>query len=156
MHDFRLSGIAPEPFAPLFLRPDLELAQAGAVRRIATADFGFPCRVSLEDAPVGAELLLLPFLHQPANSPYRSSGPIYVRRDIARRVLEPGEVPPYVARRLISIRAYDGADLMIDACVREGTEAAPEIRRMLGDERVAYVHLHNANRGCFSCRADRV
>jgi hypothetical protein len=27
---------------------------------------------------------------------------------------------------------------------------------MLDDGAVAYVHLHNALRGCFSCRADRV
>jgi hypothetical protein len=155
MIDFRLSGIDPAPFDPLFRLADAELAERGAVRRVATSDFGFPCRVSLQDATAGDELLLLPFVHQPANSPYRSSGPIYVRRDSARRVLGPGEVPPYVARRLISLRAYDGADLIIDASVREGEDIAAEIRRMLGDERVAYVHLHNANRGCYSCRADR-
>ena len=41
---------------------------------------GFPCRVSLEDAPVGEEVLLLPFTHQDSRSPYRASGPIFVRR----------------------------------------------------------------------------
>ncbi|MBO9579260.1 MAG: DUF1203 domain-containing protein, partial [Microbacteriaceae bacterium] len=58
--------------------------------------------------------------HQPAHSPYRASGPIFVRRDAQRRVLAPGEVPPYVAERLISLRAYDVAHLMVDAEVCEG------------------------------------
>ncbi|WP_308422604.1 hypothetical protein [Luteimonas terricola] len=33
------------------------------------------------------------YLHQPASSPYRASGPIYVRRRQTRRILAPGLVP---------------------------------------------------------------
>ena len=70
-------------------------------------------------------------------------------------MLPPGVVPPYVSRRLISLRAYDRAHMMVGAAVREGADAARELERMFADPAVAYVHLHNAKRGCFSCLAER-
>ena len=155
MPSFQLVGLDPAPFAPLFELPDAELAKLGAVRRVATASPGFPCRVSLQDAAVGDELLLLPYVHQPAASPYRASGPIFVRRGARPRLLAAGVVPPYVATRLMSVRAYDATHMIVDASVCEGTAVGPEIERLFGDERVAYLHLHNAKRGCFSCEAVR-
>lgn len=155
MPSFRLVGLDPEPFAPLFDLPDSDLATRGVVRCVATEDVGFPCRVSLQDAAIGDELLLLPFEHQPAASPYRASGPIFVRRAAQRQVLAAAVVPPYVTRRLMSVRAYDEAHMMVDALVCPGAAVGPELERLFGDQRIAYVHLHNAQRGCFSCRAER-
>ena len=155
LHPFRISGIDPAPYASLFAMSDAELARHGARRAIADASPGYPCRVGLVDAEVGDELLLLPYEHQPAASPYRASGPIFVRRGAGHRVLAVGEVPPYVTLRLMSVRAYDANDLMIDAAVCEGTEVAATMNRMFDDDAVAYIHLHNAKRGCFSCRVDR-
>jgi hypothetical protein len=66
------------------------------------------------------------------------------------------EVADYVRTRLISVRAYDEAHLMTDALVCEGTGAAAAIQAMFAREDVAYIHLHNANRGCFSCAVVRV
>ena len=152
---FRLSGIDPAPFRALFDLDDDALSRLGARRCIADRDFGYPCRVSLEDAQPGAELLLLPYQHQPADSPYRASGPVFVRRDATPRVLAPGVVPPYVTRRLMSLRAYDATHMMLDATVCEGDEVAAGLGRMFDDGAVAYVHLHNARRGCFSCVAHR-
>ncbi|MFC4820861.1 DUF1203 domain-containing protein [Dokdonella ginsengisoli] len=156
MSAFRLSGLPHATFQAMFDWPDEALAAAGARRCVATEDFGFPCRVSLEDARTGEALLLLPFEHQPAASPYRASGPIFVRRDAVQRVLPPGVVPPYVARRLISWRAYDPAHDMLDADVCEGENIADALERVFARGEVAYVHLHNARRGCFSCLASRV
>lgn len=121
----------------------------------STRRSAFRSRISLEDAAVGDELLLLPYVHLPAASPYRTSGPIFVRRGAQRRTLEPGEIPPYVTRRLISVRAYDVDHMMIDAGVCDGTLVAEDIAQRFDDERVAFIHLHNAKRGCFSCRVDR-
>ena len=156
MQHWRLSGLDPASFEPLFALPDDELLRLGARRRTATDTPGFPCRVSLEDAPVGAELLLLPYEHHPAASPYRASGPIYVRKGAARRDLQPGEVPSYVTGRLISVRAYDAGAMMIAASVCEGTGVAAALDEVFADPAVAYVHLHNAKRGCFSCAVSRV
>ena len=156
MDTFRFVGVDDSAFRSLFDLPDDRLRAIGALRVVATESSGFPCRVSLEDAAVGEELLLLPYEHQPAASPYRASGPIYVRRAATRRTLAPGEVPPYVARRLISVRGYDDRDMMIAAAVCDGAVVADEIARQFSEDRVAYIHLHNAKQGCFSCRVERV
>lgn len=156
MSRFQLSGLAYDRFEPLFELSDQELAGLGVARVKADADFGFPCRVSLQDAAFGEELLLLSYEHQPAASPYRASGPIFVRRGAHRRVLPGGAVPPYVAQRLISLRAYDASHCMVDAAVCEGTAVAGWLEDSFSDAKIAYVHLHNAKRGCFSCMANRM
>ena len=155
MSRFALSGLAHAPFESLFDLSDDQLHALGAVRRVADEDFGFPCRVSLQDAHLGEELLLLPHLHQPALSPYRASGPIFVRRGATRRALPAGQVPPYVSRRLMSLRAYDSSHMMIDATVCEGTAVAARLEALFASPEVEYVHLHNATRGCYSCLASR-
>ncbi|HET6545145.1 MAG TPA: DUF1203 domain-containing protein [Rhodanobacteraceae bacterium] len=153
---FQLVGIEHEQFEPLFELSDAELANQGIVRRIADSDSGFPCRVSLEDAAAGDELLLLHYLHHSVSSPYRASGPIYVRRGQTRRVLGPGLVPDYVTRRIISMRAYDSEHMMLSADVLEGSDIARALEHLFTDPAVSYVHLHNARQGCFSCHVRRV
>jgi Protein of unknown function (DUF1203) len=61
----------------------------------------------------------------------------------------------YVRRRLMSVRAYDDAGQMADATVCDGSDAASAIQTMFSNNRVAYIHLHNAKRGCFSCLVNR-
>ena len=155
MSSFRLVGLPAEPFEQFFAMSPQELESAGARRMLAVAPNSAPCRVSLVDAEVGEELLLLPWEHQPAASPYRASGPIFVRRQARQAALASGVLPPYVTRRLMSVRAYDAADMMVDATVCEGAVAAEAIAQMFADDAVAYIHLHNAKRGCFSCRVER-
>ena len=153
---FRLVGLDPQPFEPLFALSDAELQARGILRRRADAEFGYPCRVSLTDAALGEELLLLPWRHHDVASPYQASGPIYVRRGARPAALAPGEVPEYVTRRLVSLRAYDDAALMLAAEVVEGVAAGAHLSRLFEDDRVAYVHLHNARPGCYSCAAVRL
>lgn len=152
---FRIVGLEAGLFAHAFALDEAGRHAAGMQLVVADSTPGFPCRVSLVDAAIGEELLLLPFVHQPAGSPYRSSGPIFVRKGAATASLPPGFIPDYVSRRLMSVRAYDAGDCMVDATVCEGTELEPQIERMLADGRVAYLHLHNAKRGCYSCRVER-
>ena len=155
MHSFQLVGLDHAAFEPLFKLSDEQLSRIGAESHVATANPGFPCRVSLEDANEGEELLLLPFVHQPAASPYHASGPIFVRRGARQRTLEVGELTEYVTRRLMSVRAYDAAHQIIDASVCEGMIVRAEIGRLFDNHPVVYIHLHNAMRGCFSCRVNR-
>ncbi len=156
MPSFRLVGISPEPFAPLLDLGPEELAALGARRVTATEKPGFPCRIGLVDAEPGDELLLLPFEHQPENSPYRTSGPIYVKVDAARSSLGVGEIPDYVGLRQISLRAYDADHMIVGAEVYAGDFVRAGIEQQFADPRVSYIHLHNAKRGCFSCRVERV
>lgn len=155
MNSFQLTGLDHTQFEPLFNLSDEQLSRMGAERCVATASHGFPCRVSLEDAAEGEELLLLPFVHQPAASPYHASGPIFVRRGARQRVLSANEVPDYVATRLMSVRAYNVSDWIIDASVCEGSVVRAEMERFLDNDAVAYIQLHNAKRGCFSCQVNR-
>jgi len=156
MSTFRLVGLPAETFEPFFAMSDAELAALGARRVVADESPGFPCRVSLADAEVGDELLLLPFDHLITRSPYRASGPVFVRKGARRAVLAPGEIPPYVERRWMSVRAYDADDMMIAADVCEGGGVREVIDRLMTDPATAFIHLHNAKRGCFSCRVERV
>lgn len=156
MSGFRLVGLDHTQFAPLFEQSDAELRAQGIVRMRAATQPGYPCRVSLEDAAVGDELLLLPYWHHRVDSPYRSLGPIYIRKGVTQAVLSPGEVPDYVASRLISLRAYDDENMMVAAEVCPGAKVAAPISRLLDNADVAYLHLHNAAQGCFSCLANRL
>lgn len=127
----------------------------GARRVVADSHPGFPCRVSLVDAAVGERLILLSFEHQPANSPYRSGGPIYVRDTATQANPAVGEVPLLLRRRLLSFRAYDDAGMMRNAVVADGRELAAVVAQLFGADEVAYLHVHNAKPGCYNCRIDR-
>ncbi|MGE5185862.1 MAG: DUF1203 domain-containing protein [Acidobacteriota bacterium] len=153
---FRISGLDPEPFAPLFDLPDAELAARGMRRRFADEPVGFPCRVSLDDAAVGDELVLLAYEHHAVSSPYRGSGPIYVRRAARAAWAGVDRVPPALLRRTqLSVRAYDAAGLMVTAAFVDGAALADRLPRLLEDPAVAYAHVHYGKTGCFAARVDR-
>ncbi len=157
--DFRITGLPAEPFLPLFGMTDEELLTHGARRVTATPDMEPslpPCRVSLRDAAPGEASILLHYPHHvsPA-SPYRASGPIYVREGVRETASFINHVPAQQRTRLLSVRAYDDAGLMVDADVAEGTELEPLIARLFRRDDVAFLHAHNARRGCYSCRIDR-
>jgi hypothetical protein len=153
--DFRISGLPAAPFEPLFGLSDGALAERGARRMVADAKPGFPCRITLEDAEPGETLILLSHQHQPADSPYRASGPIFVRERARETFDRTNHVPEQLRGRLLSVRAYDGDAMIVDAEVVEGVELDGLIDRLLSDRQVAYLHVHFARRGCYACRIDR-
>lgn len=155
MSGFRIEGLSPEPFVPLFGLSDRELAERGVVRMMCDSHPGFPCRITLADAEPGETLLLLNHEHQSAATPYRASHAIFVREGARAAARYENEVPDVLTRRLLSVRAFDSAGMMTDADVVEGAVLAPLIGRMFADPPVAYLHVHNAKRGCFAARVDR-
>jgi hypothetical protein len=152
---FRFVALPAERFAPLFALDDEALSAIGARRIRAYEKPGFPCRVSLEDAEPGESVLLLPFEHHDADSPYRSSGPIFVREHARTASPEPGEIPEFLRFRLLSVRAYDGAGMLTASEVAEGRELESVIERLFEDATVVTLHVHNARPGCFNCRVVR-
>jgi hypothetical protein len=154
-NSFRISGLPLANFAPLFELDDNQLAQKRARRLIVDAKPGFPCRVSLQDAEIGERVILLPFEHQSVDSPYRASGPIFVRESAKEALLSSNEIPEVVRSRLLSVRAYDDDGIMLNAAVTPGSELETRIENFFADSRVSYLHLHNAGAGCYSCRVDR-
>ena len=153
--NYRLRGLEPAQFEKFFGLDETTLAEHGMRWMRADAPVGFPCRISLADAPVGEDVLLLPFTHQDSRSPYRASGPIFVRRGQQAAAEFVDELPPYLTLRPLSIRAYDAADEMIDADVVDGSCADALIERYLANEATQYLHVHFARRGCYACRVER-
>lgn len=151
---FRILGLPAERFAPLFAMSDRELAVHRAVRRVADARPGFPCRVSLTDAAPGDEVILTHYEHLPVDSPYRASHAIYVRAgeqpfDAIDRV------PDMLRTRLLSVRGFDAAGMMTGADVVDGRELEAAIARLLTDSRADYLHVHFAKPGCYAARVER-
>jgi hypothetical protein len=134
---------------------DARLHKVGA-RRVIADQARLPCRVSMEHARLGEELLLLNFEHQPANTPYRASHAIYVRRAAERPFDAVDTIPEVLESRLLAVRAFDDQHMMIDAEVCEGTEAADVFERFLANPQTSYLHVHNAKRGCYAARVERV
>lgn len=151
---FRIRGLEPEPFAPLFAMSDAELARRRALRCVADAKPGFPCRVTLADAEPGSEVILVNYEHLPVDSPYRASHAIFVSA-AAEPYDAVGVVPPALRERLLSLRAFDARGIMLDADVADGAALEGLVARLLARPGVEYLHAHFARRGCFAARIDR-
>ena len=149
---FRIKGLPAEDFEGLFALSDAELKARNVIRRISAHNA--PCRVSLTDAEIGQEVLLVNFEHLPVDNPYRSRYAIWVR---------PGEqqfdavdqVPEQFRRRTMSLRAWDARDMMVGHDVVDGTALAGAVEKLFADPRTAYIHAHFAGPGCFAARIDR-
>lgn len=153
---FQVHALPHEAFQPLFALGESELAARNIRRVQADGRPAFPCRVSLQDAAEGEHLLLLPHEHHPVDTPYRASGPIYVR-EAARRAEPPAnEIPELLRRRILSLRAYDAHGMMVWAEVVPGSEVEAGIERLFAMPRTHYLHVHYAQPGCYACRIDRI
>ncbi len=152
---YRIEGLDPARFAHLVGLSDDDLAAQNAVRMIADSCPGFPCRVSLDDVPVGAALLLLNHVSHDGDNPYRASHAIFIGEQAPVSACFSDEVPPALDRRILSLRAFDGEGMMRDAALAHPGEADAAIRRLLADEQVDHIDAHNATRGCFAARIDR-
>jgi uncharacterized protein DUF1203 len=152
---FQISALRRGDFDEWLSLDDEQLAARGARRYVADRKPGFPCRVSLADAEPGERVILLPYCHQPADSPYRAFGPIFVREAAATALLPPDTVPELLRSRLLSVRAYDADHLIAEADVVDGRALESCIARMFERGNVAYAHVHFARPGCFACRVDR-
>lgn len=152
--NFRIQGLPPEPFAPLFALTDAELARRRAMRVAVTARHAFPCRVSLSDAEPGQEVILLHYEHHPVDTPFRASHAIYVRE--GEQLYDTvGQVPAMLRRRLLSLRGFDAAGMLRDAEVIDGGILQDGINKLFEDPAVAYLHLHFARQGCYAARVVR-
>ena len=152
---YRIVGLEPDQFQTLFSLTDAELAERHIVRKVVDERPGFPCRVTLDDAELGETVLLLNYEHQTASTPYRSSHAIYVRENARRRFDALNVIPPALRSRTLSVRAFDANGMMIDADIVEGAALESLIDRLLSDRNAAYLHVHNAKRGCFAARVER-
>lgn len=152
---FRITGLSREPFAHLIGASEAVLRQHNAIRATATTKPGAPCRITLVDAEPEETLILTNHVSHDVANPYRASHAIFVREAAVEPAVYVDEIPPVFEPRILSLRAFDSEDMMIDAAVAQPGEAKAKILELLANADVAYIHAHNAARGCFSARIDR-
>lgn len=152
---FQIHALAPEPFQHLFSLNDKELEKHHAMRVTASSRPGYPCRVSLDDAQVGEELILVHYQHADIASPYRASHAVYIRRGVEQATLPKNEVPELFSHRLLSLRAFNQKHLMVNADVVDGAKVDECLNTMFEDPTVDYIHIHYAKPGCFAAKATR-
>lgn len=153
--NFRLKSLHDSEFTKYFEMSNAELEKIGALKMTVDQFPGFPCRVSLEDAKPGEEVILLPYLHHDVNSPYRASGPIFVRKIAKTAYLAVNEIPKMFHHRLLSIRGYNQTGMMQDAAVVEGAALKEQLIRFFENQEISYIHIHNAKPGCYGCLVER-
>jgi hypothetical protein len=149
---YRIKGLDPEPFRPLFALTDDDLEQRGMKRMTVTSPT-FPCRVSLLDRPLGEQVILLNHVSHDEANPYRASHAIFVADAAQAEYVD--EVPPVFVHRILSLRGFDKDGMMADALVTQPGEADTGIRKLFDNPAIETIHVHNAARGCFSAKAER-
>ena len=152
---FRITGLSPQPFQHLFGLTDEGLAKHGARRYVADTKPGYPDRIEVRDAEPGETLILLNYVHQPADNPYHASHAIFVREGAETAYDRTNEIPDAMRLRQISLRAFDADDLMVDADLVDGRGMDSVIERFFADPHIAYIQAHYAKRGCYAARIDR-
>ncbi len=152
---YRIRGLDPAPYGPLFGMADDELAARGIVRMTVTEKPSFPCRVTLEDREIGEQVLLLNHVSHDVANPYRASHAIFVTEGLDEAAEFIDEVPPVLDTRILSLRGFDDQGMMAQAVLTEPGEADEGIRRLFANPDVATIHAHNATRGCFAAKIER-
>jgi hypothetical protein len=145
---FVLTPISPTAAAAALTHPL-------ATVRVADAYPGYPCRSCLRDAEVGDSLTLTTFNPFEGSSAYSQPGPIFLHADGCRPYPQIGRIPAQLLRRDLSVRAFDDAHVMVEARLTPGTGLEAVATALFADDRVAYLHVHNAAAGCWAVRIDR-
>jgi hypothetical protein len=149
---YRITGLDPEPFRPLFALSDEELEQRGMKRMTVTSPT-FPCRVSLLDRPIGEQVILLNHVSHDVANAYRASHAIFVADAEQAEFVD--EVPPVFEPRVLSLRGFDKDGMMAEALITQPGEADAGIRKLFENPDIETIHAHNAARGCFSAKIER-
>jgi hypothetical protein len=152
---YRITGLDPAPYRPLFGLSDEELAEKGIVRMTVTEKPSFPCRVCLMDRDIGEQVLLLNHVSHDVANPYRASHAIFVTEGVEHAAEYIDEVPPVFEPRVLSLRGFDAQGMMAEALLTQPGEADAGIRKLFENPEIVSIHAHNAARGCFSAKIER-
>jgi hypothetical protein len=154
MQTYRVKGLDPAPFKPLFGLSDEELESRGIVRMTVSSPT-FPCRVSLTDRALGERVLLLNHVSHDVANPYRATHAIFVTEGEEEAAEYVDEVPPVFEKRILSLRGFDADGMMAEAILTQPGEADAGIRKLFANPQIQTIHAHNATRGCFSAKIER-
>ncbi len=152
---YQITGLSPDIVKSSEGATAEELSAMGAVPMIATSKPGFPCRISLEDADVGDELILFHHMSHDVNSPYRSAYAIFARSGLTVAAQFTDAVPPIFDGRPLGMRAFGSDAMLKTAKLSLPGDADRSIRQLFDVDEVAYIDVHNAGHGCFVARVER-
>lgn len=148
MH-YVISGLKSSDFAHLYGRDDEYLAQHNARRVLASPDSALPDRIGLKDVPSGENAILLNHTYQPAQSPYHGKHAIFIHEGCIKSGLFYNEIPKYLAKRQLSLRAFNIEHCIIAAELATGEDIEPMVLTLLQMPETAYIHAHSARYGCY-------
>jgi Protein of unknown function (DUF1203) len=151
---YRIRGLDPALFADQMALDDASLALRRARREVA-GEGRFPCRVTLEDAQPGEELLLTHYANHAVESPYRNAFAIYLRAGASEAAEYVDSLPPVLRARPIALRGYTAGGDLHRAVLALADDVDAQARALLEDPAVAYIDAHNAMHGCFAARIER-
>lgn len=152
---FQIVPLKAADFTHLQGKPDEELEAMGAKAYIAEPGGGYPCRLTLEGAQPGERVILFNYEHLPEKSPYHSKYAIFIREGVKEIVPEQGSVPKMIEGRPISVRAFSEGQMLLQATVIDGSDAAACFETMFANPDVAYLHMHFAAYGCYIAAVER-
>jgi hypothetical protein len=149
VNDFKFVPLEREEFDSFMDLNDTELESHQAKWMIVDEEPGYPCRVSLEDAKIGEKVLFMPYWHHDVKSAYRAMGTVLVREKAQTTECKVNQVPKMLLHRLLSVKAYDSSNMMVDHDIANGSELESKLKEHFQNSIVEYIHLHYASPGCF-------
>lgn len=152
---YRIRGLDPAQFAAHLAMNAGELAEALSQRVTAGEAGRYPCRVTLEDARPGEQLLLTHFTNHAVDTPYRNAFAIYVRAGASAAAEFVDDLPPVLRGRPIALRGYTSDGALHHAALALADDVDAGVRKLLEDSAIAYIDAHNAMHGCFAARIER-
>lgn len=150
---FRISGI-PESLAHR-VRSTLRSPQYGHPAHVETATGYGPCRQCLKTFREGKEERIL-FTYQPFASPaLPAPGPVFIHREACHSYDALG-VPEELRSIPLAVESFGAAGELVERFRLGSRQIEEELERQMADPRVEYLHLRNAEAGCFIARVQPV
>jgi len=149
-------AIAPIPAAFLSRVRSQGVDDLGQPVKRVVAEGGEPCRDVLRRARGGERLILASFTPFSKAGPYKEYGPIFVLADDADDDARRDALPldGYLREQFV-IRAYSGAEEIVDAALVTPRDALSTVDRFFDRDGTAFLHVRFPTYGCFAMRIDR-
>ncbi|ORM67341.1 DUF1203 domain-containing protein [Pantoea rwandensis] len=154
MH-YVISGLNSSEFAHLYGQDSDYLARHNARRVTADIHSALPDRIGLKDVPPGENAILLNHTYQPAQSPYHGQHAIFIHEGCTHSGVFNDEIPEYLAKRQLSLRAFNLEHCIIAAELATGYEVEQTVLALLQRPETAYIHAHSAQFGCYLARVSK-
>ncbi len=154
MLKYRISGLANETAEEV--RTTLRSPQYGHPAHVETATGYGPCRVCLHTFEEGRDERIL-FTYQPFHDPAAlpAPGPVFIHRKRCSRY-DDLDFPAELRGLPLALDSHGEGGLLVSR-ERVGQQLVDDVvRRQLSDPKVEYLHLRNAEAGCFIARIDPV